>query len=68
MIDELKEAVRASHLSRYRIAKDSDGKLSESELCRWLQNQHNLGQSKLDAVAAAVGVKLIAQQSTQLNT
>ena len=60
MVSELKALVQSCGLTRYRIAKLSDGRISESELSRWVHGRLNLGPAKLDLVAEIVGAKVVA--------
>lgn len=55
MVDELKQAVVSCGLSRYRVSVLTEGRVSQSELCRWFQGKLNLGPDKLDAIAAVIG-------------
>jgi len=55
MVEELKRAVDACGLSRYRVSVLTEGRVSQSELCRWFQGTLNLGPDKLDAIAEVIG-------------
>ena len=55
MVDELKRAVESSGLSRYRVSVLTEGRVSQSELCRWFKGELKLGSDKLDAIAEVIG-------------
>lgn len=58
MIAELKQAVRKSGLSLYAVSRLSGGAVVPPELSRWLNDKSRLGETKLEAVAAVLGVRL----------
>ncbi len=55
MVEELKRAVDASGLSRYRVSVLTEGRVSQSELSRWFAGRLKLGSDKLDAIAEVIG-------------
>jgi hypothetical protein len=59
MVEELKRAVDASGLSRYRVSVLTEGRVSQSELSRWFAGRLNLGPDKLDAIAEVIGAKIV---------
>lgn len=59
MIEELKQAVEACGLSRYRISVLTEGRVSQGELSRWFKGELKLGSDKLDAIAAVIGAKIV---------
>jgi hypothetical protein len=59
MIAELKRVVVKSGVSCYRVSQRTNGYVSQSELSRWFKGKLNLGPAKLDAVAEAVGAKVV---------
>lgn len=58
MIEELKSAVRKSGLSLYALSRLSGGAVVPPELSRWMNGKSRLGETKLDALAAVLGVRL----------
>ena len=58
--EKIREAVRASGMSRYRIARECG--VNEAELCRFLAGQ-NMGIGGLEALAAVLGLEIIVVQS-----
>jgi transcriptional regulator with XRE-family HTH domain len=61
MIEELKQIFRDSGMSQYDVSRATGGKVVQPELCRWLAGKGQLGHAKLDAVAEALGVKLVVR-------
>jgi len=57
MTDVLKEAVRQSGLSQYRIAKDTG--ITEPSLCRFMQGAASLRLDKADLLADHLGLRLV---------
>jgi transcriptional regulator with XRE-family HTH domain len=57
--DQLRRAVDASGLSRYRIAKEIG--VSESLLSRFMSGKW-LGEENLDALAALLGLNIVADK------
>jgi hypothetical protein len=66
MIDELKRIVRASGRSQWELSRATGGRVVPPELSRWLSGRGCLGQAKLDALAGALGVKLVVRDRAQL--
>ena len=66
MIDELKRIVRASGRSQWELSRATGGQVVQPELSRWLSGRGCLGQAKLDALAGALGVKLVVRDRAQL--
>jgi hypothetical protein len=54
--DQVRAAIRQSGHTRYRLARESQGRLHESELSRFLTGRGNLGLRKLDVIAEMVGL------------
>ena len=54
--EQVRNAIRKSGQTRYRLARASGGRLHESELSRFLSGRGNLGLPKLDIVAELVGL------------
>lgn len=65
---QLKNAVLKCGMSRYRIAKVLDGYVTESELCRWLKGQLNLGSHKLDAIGYIIGAELVVAKKKPIDS
>lgn len=57
--DALKNAVRSARVTGVKLAELTGGRVSPSELSKWLSGKACLGQGKADAIAAALGVELI---------
>jgi len=53
--DQFRELIRESGVSRYRLAKESAGRLHQSELASFLAGRSRLGLAKLDIVAELLG-------------
>ena len=60
LTDELKDAVRQSGLTPYRIAKDTGIVLTS--LLRFLQGSTSLRLDKADALAEYLGLELVKRQ------
>ena len=58
--DAIREAIRGSGLTRYRIAKDSG--VSESTLCRFMVGEQDLTTATMDKVADALGVEVVVRR------
>ena len=56
--EQVRNAIRKSGHTRYRLARASGGRLHESELSRFLSGRGNLGLPKLDIVAELVGLSV----------
>lgn len=54
--EQVRAAIQKSGQTRYRLARDSKGRLHESELSRFLSGRGNLGLPKLDVLAELVGL------------
>lgn len=59
MIEELKRVMTQSGVSRYRVSQRTNNFVTQSELSRWVKGRLNLGPAKLDAVADAIGAKVV---------
>ena len=59
IVAELKRVVVKSGVSCYRISQRTGGSVTQSELSRWFKGKLNLGPAKLDAVADAIGAKVV---------
>ena len=59
VLESLRTAVKDGAVSRYRICKMTSGVVTAPELSRWVRGQCCLGQAKLDAIATALGAKLV---------
>ena len=57
--EAIKDAVRTSTVSRYKLVQMSGGRLTEAELCSWLKGRQQLGPAKLDAVADLLSLKVV---------
>lgn len=58
LISELKDAVRASGKSYWGLSRETGGVVIAPELSRWMRGLCCLGEKKLDALAAVLGVRL----------
>jgi hypothetical protein len=61
MVEELKQIFRDSGMSQWELSRATGGRVVPPELSRWLSGRGCLGQAKLDAVAEALGVKLVVR-------
>ena len=53
--EQFRTLIRESGVSRYRLAKESAGRLHQSELASFLAGRSRLGLAKLDIVAELLG-------------
>ncbi len=58
VIAELKNAVRQSGKSYWGLSRETGGVVVAPELSRWMRGLSRLGERKLDALAAVLGVRL----------
>ena len=56
--DQIRRAIDASGLSRYRICKEIG--LDEAVLSRFMQDKSGLSVKNLDAVASLLGLNIVA--------
>lgn len=54
--DRIRQTIRESGWTRYRLARASGGRLHESELSRFFSGRGNLGLPKLDIIAELIGM------------
>ena len=54
---QIREAIKASCVSRYAIAEQCG--ISESVLSRFMSDKHNISLSTLDKIAAILGLEVI---------
>jgi len=59
--DEIREAVAASGMSRYAIAKDLG--IAESTMSRFVNGQNGLSMEYLDRLAELLGLHIIVKPS-----
>ena len=57
--EQLRQAVLASGVSQYRLAKDTG--IDSASLCRFMAGKVGLTQANLDALAALLGCDLVAR-------
>ena len=57
--EQFRTLIRESGVSRYRLAKESAGRLHQSELASFLAGRSRLGLAKLDIVAELLGVPVL---------
>ena len=62
--EQVRNAIRKSGHTRYRLARASGGRLHESELSRFLSGRGNLGLPKRDIVAELVGLTVSTKRKT----
>ncbi len=55
--DQIRAAVEASDLSRYRISKETD--IDAGSLCRFIQGQVGLSLDSLDRLAECIGLRIV---------
>ncbi len=55
--EQLRQAILAADVSRYRIAKET--KISEALLCRFIKGDSGLGQASVDKIGEQLGLQLV---------
>lgn len=56
---QLRAAIRASGMSRYRISKLTG--IDQAVLCRFLQGQVGISLDSIDALGACLGLRIVAE-------
>jgi len=56
--DRIRQTIRDSGWTRYRLAQASNGRLHQSELSRFLSGRGNLGLRKINVIAELVGMEV----------
>jgi plasmid maintenance system antidote protein VapI len=59
--EQLREAILAADVSRYRIAKDLG--VSEAQLSRFISGTTALGQDFIDRIGEYLGLELVGRKS-----
>lgn len=54
--DRIRQTIRDSGWTRYRLARASGGRLQESELSHFLSGKRNIGCNKLNIIAELIGM------------